>query len=843
MTADIALQNTEQNIQKPSLITNRPAPIAGDNDNDTSSRAALTSQEVHPLVQESARRLIGYHSDRTPVVIQSWGTSEIVYGEIKDQLINIGYKADISEEMSAKLVDQAIEHAEQSRSKHAAKIIAVKVAVSKLRPETQFETGALEIQRIDGHNPNAQVAGATSVSMGFSTSGTYTTAVRDAVADIMDAMVSANSSVWISFEAPNKSELEGVANDAALSAIAEIAGGGLEPAQIEALIEKLNMMAEAGLIAPEIMSAIGNLGQIQALAAAGNMAGIAELSKMMMADLTAAMEGGNANLELISAIIEAVNAISNRHGLHSVIDMNGLNNLKQQVQTALLIEQLEGISATLSGADKDTLDAMIEEMGDLEGVDLLEHLDAIEAHLQDLGIDVPEIAALQDLIIQNLPLDQRLEILAARSADSMMDLLQQLNGAEGLPPEIAELLADIDVDNLTIEELKEALATKGENAQLIESLQAIIIQLQNPDIQTMLPSNIAWEASQFFINNSATVDAVVAQAMVSDLSAMQSALNASSPEAAALSTKTPTTTRLISTGLEAGQRLSDNLASGKDITAGEATAQLELMDRAINKMPDGPEKQEAIKQRQELAEQAKDIPGMDPEVIKGHVCKDGCCPPKEDFQKAADKTRAELGNLAKNNPKIAGDVKKLDDIVKTTPELSKNDHVKEALEVLKDPKATPEQIKDAIERVKEKELGWEANKKLDEQEKNTQPTKQREEFDFEKAREEGKVKRDDGFEAFQKNLSDDEINEFKEKFEKNNNEDSPDCGGDCGKCGGDFNEAKNKKTETGEEKSKSADADSKAEAEEKKNAPPKRKTGKETKGRRRTPAKARPPEP
>jgi hypothetical protein len=153
----------------------------GLHEDDNGSGATLTHQEIHPLALEAAKRLISHHTQKTPVVIKSWGTPEVVYEEVRQSLIDFGYQIGMAEDMAAKLVEQAEEHAEVSRAKYGAKIIALKIEVSKAEPAPQFETGAMEVQRIDGLTNKAQIAGATSIAIGINTGGTTTTALRDSV--------------------------------------------------------------------------------------------------------------------------------------------------------------------------------------------------------------------------------------------------------------------------------------------------------------------------------------------------------------------------------------------------------------------------------------------------------------------------------------------------------------------------------------------------------------------------------------------------------------------------------------------------------------------------------------
>lgn len=536
MAADSALKIAENQANR--FGDSAPASSRMAVDNDNHAGAVLTQKEIHPLALEGAKRLISRHTAKTPVVIKSWGSPDVVYAQISKSLIDFGYEISMAEDIAEKLVDHAVEHAETSRAKYAANIIALKIEVSKAKPLPQFETGALESQRIDGLTRQAQVAGATSVSMGINTGGTTVTALRDSVGEIMDAMAGASQAVWIDFEAPDKSELEGVANDAALSAMAQIAGGGLAPEQVEELLAEMQVLVEAGLIAPEILSAMQNLQQIQIMAAEGNFDGIKELSQSIIEDLAAALEAGETSPDIIAAAVNALEVIAEAHGLETVIDVKAVNTLKQDVQVAQLTEKLEIIAADLNGADQATLTELIEQLGEVEGADLMAHLDVIQQQLETMGIDAAQlteikadISALKDTVIQNLPLEQKLEIVAELGAQELLTLLQELDGAEGLPAELAEVIEKLDVENLSVEELKEALAGKGDPA-IAELVQQTVLAMGSPDVQVQLPQAALNQVNAFLSAQPVLVDAVAAQAVVTTLNAAITEMNLPATEAA-----------------------------------------------------------------------------------------------------------------------------------------------------------------------------------------------------------------------------------------------------------------------------------------------------------------------
>jgi sugar phosphate isomerase/epimerase len=514
------------------LKTEEKFDFTGDNDN---ASVTVKQESIPDIVHNVAGEFIR-HAEHTEVKLKSWGTPEQVYSQVRQDLINLGLTIGVAEMHARELVNYAIEQAESSRNN--ANIIGVQLVVSGEAPESMFRTGGRSTFRITTQSKQADVVGATSVAMGYGLNGTTVTdSTKDAVGNILQSMGNINvKSFWGDIFIPNQEELQGIANEAALSAMAQIAGGSLNPEQVEALLAEIQSYADMGLLAPEIFNVLQNMNQIQTLAAQGNYDGIKELSQAIIENLSAVLENGTASPEMIASALEAFQAISDTHGLKTVINTKGLMELKQDVQVAQLTEKLGLIAEGLEGIDKATLENLIEQLKEAEGTELLSHLDTIQQHLENIGIDenvlsvlTADIDSLKELVTQNLPLDQKLEVLAEIGAQDLMELLQHLDGLENLPPELSEILEQLDVENLTIEELKDALAGKGEPA-LVEAIQSCILALNNPDIQAALPQATLNQVNQFLVSQSALVDAVTAKAISNDLAIVVAALG-DTPEA------------------------------------------------------------------------------------------------------------------------------------------------------------------------------------------------------------------------------------------------------------------------------------------------------------------------
>ncbi|NQZ14925.1 MAG: hypothetical protein HRT94_08910, partial [Alphaproteobacteria bacterium] len=506
-----------------------------------SGSAVLTQKEIHPLALEGARRLISKHSDKTPVVIKSWGSPDTVYADVRQSLINFGYGVGLAEEMAEKLVDHAEDHSEAAREKYGANIIALKIEVSTEKPDTQFETGALETQRIDGLSNQGQVAGATAVAMGIDTGGTTVTAVRDAVGEILQAIAGKNPAVWISFEAPNRSELQGLANEAAIAAVAQVAGGELTPDQVESLVAELNVLSEAGLLPPEMLSALEGLNQIQAMAAEGNLDGIGQLSDSVIADLSTALETGDISPEIVAAALDIIESLPENHSLDisldAVVDMAAMSALQQDIQVAQIVQQVEMLGADLTGADLTNLDALIEALNAAEGAELLKQLNEIEQHLENAGVDVADlsalsesISALKESVMPSLSLDQKLDVLAQDGSHDMLALIEQLAQMENPPAAIQEILDQINIEALSPEIVERALKAEA-NTELGALLQDIVGAVSTPEVLAAMPQDTLNQVNQFMDSQADLVNAVTASTVVSELTNAIADLDPGSPEA------------------------------------------------------------------------------------------------------------------------------------------------------------------------------------------------------------------------------------------------------------------------------------------------------------------------
>lgn len=255
-------------------LSEKPAGLSGENDNRSESNVRVADREIHPLVRRGAGGLIDYHRrehlqfkrERNPVAVESWGTAEQVYEELATQLEYYKGRA-LAEEMAREMVAHAQGGAEGLRNHFKANIISVQLPVAETVPAALFETGALERERIDAGTVKAEVVGATQVQRHLAYGGS---AMSSNCADV-DAMFAGNKiwSLWPTYQIPNKSELDGMANESALALLTQAMGGGgadIAPELLDEAMATLQKLIEAGLVSPEIMNMIQQLSDLKSTA-------------------------------------------------------------------------------------------------------------------------------------------------------------------------------------------------------------------------------------------------------------------------------------------------------------------------------------------------------------------------------------------------------------------------------------------------------------------------------------------------------------------------------------------------------------------------------------------------
>lgn len=523
----------------------------------------LNSLELSPLTHRAAWSLVEHHQKGHKVEIKSRGHIEHVFEDLTEQFMSFGTTRIIASNLAQALVDDTVQRAEEFSGKVGQKYIGVSAFVAETFNKSmyQFETGHTELIVI-GKN-TADIAGSSGIEVRFTATGTATTSNR---ADVGQIFASVKKwGLYIVQEAPGKQELKGIEAEAQIAMAALGAEMGAEGASMDAggLQAILEQLEELGLLTPEIQEMMQNLAELQELAAQESTpeteAAIKELSDQLTEDLSAAVEDGSIPLPLLEGAVEFIQTLSDTNSLGNVIDMSSLMDLKQDIHVAQIITKLETISETLDGDEKAELDALIEELADMDGAEIIEQLDVIKEHLETLDLPAETMDALfadmdvlKSEIIQNLPLNEKIEFLSALAAEDVMELLQGLDGVENIPEELAEKLADlletIDIESLSLDELKEALAGNGD-PEIAKAVQQILLTLNDPEVQAVLPPALAELTVQTLGDHAGLVEAIATQAVVTELQGALAEMDASSPEAAHI--------EQVIAKIEAGQPISE----------------------------------------------------------------------------------------------------------------------------------------------------------------------------------------------------------------------------------------------------------------------------------------------
>ncbi|MEM9470169.1 MAG: hypothetical protein AAF988_08400, partial [Pseudomonadota bacterium] len=550
MAADAVLKEDEAILEREESTLKADNINAAPLNEEASPAATITQQDIHPLALEAARRLINQHTSPDPTLVEEWGTPQAVYNKVKKRLMDLGYQARMAENMAEKLVEQAEEYAEGARSKYSANIIGLKIAISRENVEPQFSDGALEVMVIDGVSPQAQVAGATATAMGIDTGGTTTTQLRNGVAEILQSFANSNVKLQILFEAPNKNSLPDLANEAAMAALANIAGGDLSPEEIQELMAELRALVDLDALPPEFLDIINNLENIMTLAEGGMTAEIKaqiqELASETMELISDAVKAGTMDAAMAEKILETIQEIGEKIGIENIIPEAALSSVEMVIETQQVKEKIEALIEA-GDFDPDALESLLEDIHELDGQDLMDRLDEIKAEVAvlDLPADLQamvseitkDLSNLHEKVEASLPVSEA-EAALQMTAEEIMTLLESLDQIdfEALSPEQQQVLQELkdaleklDVDNLTADDIK-AILEGNAPPELKEALQAVIVEINKPDVQLAVPQENLNAVNTFLKAEETFVVEVVKQAVVQSLTETLDNLDPASDE-------------------------------------------------------------------------------------------------------------------------------------------------------------------------------------------------------------------------------------------------------------------------------------------------------------------------
>ncbi len=520
---------------------------ARDKDTDA-TKVFQNTESISNLVNMAARGLVEYHTEQTPVDITSWGSPSIVFEEITKKLEPFHGRA-LAEEMAAELVDNAQYHASQFQSRHNANRIAVKLVVNNRNPEGQFETGPKQVVRYDVKSKSVDIIGSSNIEVRLTASGTVITSNR---ADV-DAMFAGAvpQSLFAVYEAPDKSELEEMANDAAMAVLANITDGGLSPEELEGLLELLQKMGAEGLITPELMAVIENMQQIATLSEAGMTPEVQKLIQETVDQIAEGIEEGTIPEALADFSIETLIAIVPHNDLQAIL----ANRVEpEEVSIASEVEALteklnellamDDLDADMVAALRDQIEKL-ESLESLEGVELRTSLDEIKASLIEMAAlsDLPDAAyaKISEILLDVGDVSQKAEVsntslldslpeLAGMGAEELLEVLQELSELDNPPAAIQEILDQLNIEAITPEILARAIEA-GAETELGSLVQDLVVALSTPEVQLALPQETLNSVSTFLESHSDLVEAVALKSVVQNLETALDGIEADSPEA------------------------------------------------------------------------------------------------------------------------------------------------------------------------------------------------------------------------------------------------------------------------------------------------------------------------
>jgi|GEM_PF-3394713 len=217
--------------------------------------------------------------------------------------------------------------------------------------------------------------------------------------------------------------------------------------------------------------------------------------------------------------------------------MEALAEYQDLLVEAATLEGSENIAEAIAELEN-TIESLLEQGLDLPDV----VLDALQSTFETAQ------STAQELGLQAETLD--LSTLDLEAAESLVDLIENLSEQleagelDSLPPEIQDLLDNIgDIEALieehgrehAIQQIAEAMADPA-GSKLSQTIQGIVLSLNNPDVQIALPQDALNQTNIFLKANADNIDAVVRQSVIQNLQASLEDLGPNTEAAQAIKT-------------------------------------------------------------------------------------------------------------------------------------------------------------------------------------------------------------------------------------------------------------------------------------------------------------------
>lgn len=549
----------------------------------------------NPLVYSAAQTLIDYYRTyQKPVKLEAFDIPHDALISIAEQLDELGTAQIVKDTLLQALKDYVMSKGGSFARAANAKPIFIALNVADKKPAFKFDDGVTEMAAING--TSAQIEGASAVNVRLTATGT---AMTSNAADVDKMFANAKGDkLWIQFEAPTKVALDGYLGEqqVVMAAVGEAMGGAMSAGELKEILQQLK---DENLLNPEIIALLESMIEMRVLAEAGltpeTEARVAELSEKIAELIEQGLESGAIPSSFASGAVQSIQSLVETYGMQDVIPAEAIQSLETKIQVAELTEKLESVIADMDKeTDADTiaaLEEMIESIQGLEGQELLDVLADMPDALAELPIPQAVAEKLADLVqaVENvsadvqarLPEPDPLQDMANLAADDIAALLQTLDSLDDLPPQLAELVAQletagVDIAALSAEQVADALAGKGD-PQIAEVVRDIVITLNNPEVQAALPQTLLNEVNVVLRDHGDLVQTITVQNVIQSLNEQ---LNSGNLTAEQVETVKETIAKL-----ESGETLKTldtaQLAAIAQVVEGPAAAQIQTVVQVI----------------------------------------------------------------------------------------------------------------------------------------------------------------------------------------------------------------------------------------------------------------------
>lgn len=502
---------------------------------------------VDPFVHRAADHLINNVQE---LDIELLGLPYDVLEQAAEQLREKGISSRMAAPLLSALENHIIKTGAEFSQGVKAKPLYVRFLLTDKRPDDLPDCEHSQSVFLDG----VQTWGNDAATVGLVTT-LFGTKMTKSNFDL-DNYFTGKRGLFIDFRSPgNMGVGEFDNNDNNLMTIMQaIAGADMSPQAKAELIQ----MVQDGELSSEAMSILENLAtlsQLQEVALDPNMAEsvelqISELTQEITEQLSSdTAQSIPASIIEVAAQTEGVTEIlaeNAQQGVHSTpIDPDSVEattlqadneNVAPTDQESIdaLIEQLQDVLA-VDGLDQTTIDSIQTQIDSLQAtvtdgnIDLATTLSEVKTKLAsiasetDLPVEafaqisetLPTISAIEHGTVDAIaPLVDQTPELATLGAEELREVIQQLSAMENPPPEIAQLLAQLDGIHLTPQAVEVALAGRGEMA---DTITAIATTLSEPAVQNILPADIASSVQQLTQGLPALVEAIATQSTIAAL--------------------------------------------------------------------------------------------------------------------------------------------------------------------------------------------------------------------------------------------------------------------------------------------------------------------------------------